>query len=140
MKELGILVMLTALGGGVALAQEPPQPAPKSEMKTESGPPMKREGKARPRKLLAEVTAVDAAAGKLTVKERKGKPVTLSVGADVRIALGGKLSVLSDIEAGDKVRVTYEGRKDAPAIKKILVIKKRTMAKREERPKGAHKP
>ncbi len=140
MKELGILVMLTVLGGGLALAQKPPQPAPESGIKTESAPPVKKGEKPRLRKFLAEVTAVDPAAGKLTVKERKGKPATLLVGADVRIVLGGKPSSLSDIEAGDKVQVMYEGKKDGPVIKKIRVIKKRTAAKREERPKGAQKP
>ena len=59
--------------------------------------------------MKAVVTAVDAAAGTLTVRDAGGAEIALAAGAGTRIKAAGKPATLADLKAGDRVAATYQG-------------------------------
>jgi len=117
MKHVSALAFVLALGVGTSWAAEPAAPAkemPKKEAKA---------AKAAAAKFAGTAESVDAAAGKLTVKDKAGKAMTFTLGADAKVMKGGKKAALADIMAGDSLAVTYEGMADAPVIKSVKVMK-----------------
>ena len=114
MMHIVTMVLAVALGPGLALAQQPaalvsaaPKKAAKTAMNKSSG----------------KVETVDAAMGKLSVKDKKGTVKEFTIGTDVKITRGGKTISLPEIAAGDTVTVSYSGTAAAPEVKGILVAK-----------------
>lgn len=115
MKRVNALAFVLALGAVTAWAGEPAAPA-KKEM-------VKKEAKAAAMKFAGTAESVDAAAGKLTVKDKAGKTMAFTVGADAKVMKAGKKAALADVMAGDSVAVMYEGTADAPVVKSVKVTK-----------------
>lgn len=61
--------------------------------------------------LEGTIKSVDAAKSSLTVTDKGGKDVTVSVNKDAKITLDGKAAKLSDLKAGQHVTVTHEANK-----------------------------
>jgi len=79
------------------------------------------------------VEAVDAAAGKISVKTKKGEVKELAVAADAKIKRGGKVATLAEVMVGDKVsKAAGEEVNGVPTVKKLEVkaAKKEAAAKK----------
>lgn len=100
MRSMMSALLVLGMGTGAALAQKPAA-APKAETK--------KEAKSAVTKFAGAVESVDAAASKLTVKNKKGEAKEFAIGAEVKISKGGKKAALSDIAAGDQVTIASEG-------------------------------
>lgn len=74
---------------------------------------------AKAMKVSGEVTAVDATAKTVTVKDKAGKEVILQIVDSTTIKLGKEAKKLEDIKSGGKVNATYHevsGKMEAKAI------------------------
>lgn len=104
MKTVMAVVAVMALSCGLVCAQGAGKPAEKAA-------PVKKEApakKAKIEKATGEVVSVDAAASKLSVKEKKAaKDFVLT--AETKIVKGGKTITLAEMTVGEKVTVSYEG-------------------------------
>lgn len=110
------------LGLGVAQAQEM-APAKQPEMKKEMKAEKKAVKKAKMNVCKGTVEAVDAAMGKLTVKDSKGMVMEMPIAAETKIMKGGKPAALTDIMVGEKVHVMYEGTMENPMVKSVKIEK-----------------
>lgn len=139
MKKIIIALLVGGFGLGLAHAQDTMAPEKKPEMKKEMKKEMKEEkkhGKKEKTNICkGTVEAVDAAMGKIMVKDAKGMVMTMSIGAETKIMKGGKPAVLADIMLGEKVHVAYEGTMDNPMVKSVKV-EKPPMKKEKEMRKG----
>ncbi len=128
MKDIMMMLAAAVLICGIAIAQQPAgkgsQKVTKSEMKR-----MKGDKKAKLSKFTGTVDAVDAAAGKVTVKDKKGMTMVMPVGADAKIMKAGKAAALSDIKAGDRVHIIYEGDMGRPVVKELTIKDSKFMKK-----------
>ncbi len=90
---------------------------------------------ARLKYVFGEVTAVDATAGTLTVKGKKGE-VTLNTTSKTWMRHGKKKMTLADIKAGDKVSARYstvKGKDVARSIYMRPVAAKKAKAKKTKK-------
>lgn len=115
--------------------------APSAVEKKEAVPTMKVEKKHHAKKtvryhrIVGEVSAVDAGAGTLTVKHRKGE-TAVSLYTKTRIKYGKEKKSLEDIKAGEKVTVRYKeesGKKVATSIYIWHAAKKAKHVKKAEK-------
>lgn len=70
-------------------------------------------------KVSGEVTAVDATAKTVTVKDKAGKEVVLQVVDSTTIKMGKEAKKLEDVKSGAKISATYHdvsGKMEAKAI------------------------
>jgi Cu/Ag efflux protein CusF len=91
------------------------------------------------RRIMGEVTAVDAAAGTITVKHKKGD-VTISVDAKTKIMAGKEKKAIEDVKAGEKVTVKYkeeDGKNVATGVFIKTAAKKAKKAKKAEKKEAA---
>lgn len=71
------------------------------------------------------VTAVDASAGMLTVKDQRGREKDFTIGSNVKIETeSGKTGVLADIKPGDRVSVSYKGKEHVKEVDILRLHKK----------------
>jgi Cu/Ag efflux protein CusF len=71
--------------------------------------------------MTGEVTAVDAAAGKISLKDAKGVVADWTVPADAKVVKPGKKgATLADVAVGDTVTVCYE---EAAGVKTVKSVK-----------------
>jgi Cu/Ag efflux protein CusF len=87
--------------------------------------------------VTGEVTAVDAAAGTLTVKSKK-QEVSLSTESKTVIRMGKEKKTLADITSGEKVKVRYT-EVDGKNMAKSIAIKPETTATSEKTKKKHEK-
>lgn len=140
MKKIAIALLLGGFCAGIAAAQQPQQaPAqpPAKEMKKEGKPEAKKE---HIKMFKGVVEAVDAAAGRLTIKDHKGKKTDFTVAPEVAITKAGKQAALTDIAVGDKVHIAYEGEMNAPLLKSIKVEKPEARKEMKKEMKKESKP
>jgi hypothetical protein len=143
MKNTLIALAVAVAACGLAAAQ-PPQggmEAPKMEQ-AKPGKMDKMDKKEMKKiklnKWKGTVKAVDAAAGKITVTDKKGMTMTMPVTAETKIMKNGKPIAFADLKAGEKVRIMYEGDMKMPMVRKIKVEtpgKKEGMEKMEREEK-----
>jgi hypothetical protein len=117
MKLHHVLVAGLAVGSMV-FAQEEAVPASCAAAKAPAEKAVKKEGV---RKVTGPIVSVDAVAGTLVVKGRKGED-TLTVNDKTVIMVGGNTVALADLKAGSKVKVQYktiEGVKTAARITEV---------------------
>jgi len=81
------------------------------------------------RRLRAPVTAVDAAAGTLTVQAGNG-PLTLVLAAGARVRLPGRTASLQEVVVGDNVEVSYvtNGEGTNVAVEVTIVVRQRQVS------------
>jgi len=104
MKIRALLVSAVSLmvAAGVAVAaQHGAAAAPAA--KTAAAPAAAKKPAVKKVSVSGSVEAVDAAAGKLSVKDKKGAVVELVVAADAKIKRSGKAATLAEVMVGDKV-------------------------------------
>lgn len=96
--------LIAALTAGAALAGNP---APQEPQKTAAAETQR----TKVPRIWAKVESVDAAGGRLKVRERNGKPREFSVSPDARITKGGREEriALSELAKGQHVRLTCDG-------------------------------
>ena len=123
MKKVMIAMLLGGFGLGLAQAQDSAAPAAKTETKKEMKAGKKYEKKEKMNVCKGTVEAVDAAMGKLTVKDSKGMTMVLPIAAETKIMKAGKPAMLADVMVGEKVHVTYEGTMENPMVKAVKVEK-----------------
>lgn len=141
------LVMLFAFTAVSFAAEQEAAPAPAA--KTEKMEKTHHARKAGLHKISGEVAAVDATAGTITVKHKKGD-VTISVDAKTKVKAGKEKKSIEDVKAGEKVTVKYkeeDGKKVATAVyiktakaaKKVKKAEKKQAApmEKQEAPKDA---
>jgi Cu/Ag efflux protein CusF len=125
--SLVIIFAFTAVSFAAEQEAAPAAPAEKME-KTHH---MK---KAHHRRIMGEVTAVDAAAGTITLKHKKGD-VTISVDAKTKIMAGKEKKSIGDVKAGEKVTVKYkeeDGKNVATGVYIKTAAKKAKKAEKKE--------
>ena len=85
--------------------------------------PAKREAAKKPKasKLMGVVTAVDAAAGKLSIKTKKGGAKDFAVAADARIMRGATKATLAEVAVNDEVTVGIETLGDVVTVRRVKV-------------------
>jgi len=136
MKNTLIALAVAVAACGLAAAQ--PMPGMETPAKKEM---MKQDKKEMKKMKLNEwkgtVQAVDAAAGKVTVTDKKGMTMVLPVTAETRIMKAGKAAALADLMAGEKVHIWYEGDMTMPMVRKIKV--KKDGMKKMEKPEPMEK-
>ena len=109
----GLMVAALALSGSVFAADE----APKKEKAAKAEGEKAEKPKAH--SLTGEITALDAAAGTLTVKGKSGEK-SFKAAADAKIVAAEKKdATLADLKVGDKVQVSYVEDGGANIAKKI---------------------
>jgi hypothetical protein len=111
-----ICAMSLALVAGVALAAEQAvAPAAKAASCTK--------GKKAEKSMTCKgvIDSVDAAGGKLAVKNAKAEVVTFTISADVKISINGKKAALADLVAGQDVAVKYCGAAESMVVKSVSV-------------------
>jgi len=133
-----IALLLGGFGVGLARAQAPAAPAKQPEVKKEMKAEKKHEKKEKTNICKGTVEAVDAATGRITVKNAKGMTMTMAIGMEAKITKAGKPAVLADISAGEKVRIVYEGTMENPMAISLKVeqppLKKEKGMKKGGRP------
>lgn len=118
MMRVTAMALTAVLGASLAAAQQPAgAPAQKGAESKPAAP--KKPAKPAMSKYMGTVASVDAAAGKLTVKNKKGEMKEFMIGGEVKITKGGKTAALSEIMAGDSATVSYEGTAEAPMVKSV---------------------
>ncbi len=117
MRKILLALLAGGIGMGVAWAQQPSGKETKKEVRQEMGKA------GRTSACMGVVEAVDAAAGTISVSERKGSVMVLPVTAGAKIMKAGKTAELADIKAGDKVHILYTGTKENPVVKSVMVQK-----------------
>ncbi len=123
MKRIMIALLAGGFGLGLAHAQDSMAPAKKPETKKEMKAGKKHEKKEKVNVCKGTVEAVDAALGRITVKDKKGMSMVMPIAAETRIMKAGKPAALADITVGETVHVIYEGSMGNPLVKSIKVEK-----------------
>jgi Cu/Ag efflux protein CusF len=101
MKQLFIALLLVLVAAPVAFAKE------------------------KAMTIRGEVTAVDATANTVTVKEKHNKEVTLNVTDKTRVMLGKEKKGLADIKAGDEIIAWTTEKEGKPTAKSIRISTKK---------------
>jgi Cu/Ag efflux protein CusF len=97
---VGTLAALLAAGPG--LAQTTKDSTITTKESTTTAPPAEKPSKlSMPHRVTGEVVSADASANTLTVKDSKGKNYTFKADSDAAARL-------SDLKAGDRVKVNYK--------------------------------
>lgn len=139
MKNILIAMGVAVAACGLAAAQQPMggmETPPKEEMMKHDKKEMK---KIKMTEWKGTVQAVDAAAGKITVTDKKGMTMVMPVTAETKIMRGGKMAALADLTAGETVHLWYEGDMNMPMVRKIKV-KKAGMKKERMEKMGKPEP
>lgn len=122
LKTMTWPVLTVAILGAAAFAADTggaaaPQP------QSQSAPAEKPSKRASLSKYSGTVESVDAAANKVSVKNKKGEVKDFTIGADAKLTRGGKAILLSDIAGGDTVTVSYDGSAGGAMAKSVMVAK-----------------
>lgn len=83
-------------------------------------------------RIVGEVSAVDASAGTITVKHKKGE-VTVTVGAKTAIKSGKEKKSIEDVKTGEKVTVRYKKEEGKDVATSVYIWKARKAAKKAEK-------
>lgn len=121
MMRVSVLALVVAFGAGFVQAQAPAAPAKGMAKAAKTEAKAAKAVKAAAMKFAGMAESVDAATGKLSLKDTAGKTMAFTIGADVKIMKGTKKAALADVMAGDSVAVTYEGTAEAPVVKSVKV-------------------
>ena len=110
---LAIAMMMTA---GVVAADDKAMTAPAAK-------PAKKEAAKKPKssKIMGVVTAVDAVAGKLSIKTKKGEAKDFTVAADAHVMKGKTKATLAEVMVNDDVTVGIETLGDVVTVKSVTV-------------------
>ncbi len=119
MRKVMMAAMAVALCAGVAMAEGA-------------------KGGGKKPSVTGEVTAIDATAGKLTIKAAKDAVSEWTVPAGVKVQKPGKKNAtLADVAVGDTITVMYE---EANGVKTVNTIRVRPSRKGHGAPKGHQAP
>ena len=125
------LVMLFAFSAASFAAEQAAAPAPAKKVEKKH-----HVRKATHHRIIGVVTAVDAAAGTITVKHRKAE-IAISVDAKTRVSAGAEKKSINDVKAGENVAVGYKevnGKKVATSVSLLKAKKvKKAMKKAEKK-------
>jgi Cu/Ag efflux protein CusF len=143
-KTIAIIVSLIFVlsFAGLSFAVDKPAVEKKAE-------PVKAEKKAEPvkaapakvKQVTGDVAAVDAKAGTITVKGKKGD-TTVATDAKTKIMMGKDVKAIADVKVGDKVTVKYseaDGKMTAKSVAIKMAEKKAEPAKKAEPVKAEKK-
>lgn len=87
-----------------------------------------------------EVTAVDAEAGKLSVKDEKGEVTEFTIPAEAKVIKAGKKdATLADVAAGDKVKLICSDKDGTKTVVHVKVMDPKKGKKGEKGKKPAAK-
>ncbi|OGW45707.1 MAG: hypothetical protein A2Y66_01285 [Nitrospirae bacterium RBG_13_41_22] len=86
--------------------------------------------KEKPTNITGEIKSLDAKAGTLTVKGKKGE-VTVSVDSKTKIVAGKDVKTFADLKAGERVRVKYQEAEGKNIATKIHIY---TVAAKQKAP------
>jgi len=139
-KTLAIIVSIIFVlsFAGLSFAADKPAVEKKAEpVKAEKKAPVAAEKKAEPAKVkqvTGDVAAVDAKAGTITVKGKKGD-TTVATDAKTKIMMGKDVKAIADVKVGDKVTVKFseaDGKMTAKSVAIKAAEKKAEPAKKAE--------
>ena len=122
MKYRSIFVCAVSMmvAAGVALAAEqaaaPAAPAAKA---APAAPAKAKKPSVKKSTIMGTVEAVDAAANKLSIKDKKGAVKEVAVAADAKIRRANKAATLAELVVGDKVLVKVEETDGVVTAKKV---------------------
>lgn len=117
--KLSVAALSVMLAGGVALAQAPAAPA--KPVNKPAPAAVKKEVKPAVVKFQGTVEAVDSAANKLSVKNKKGEVKEFVLAAGTMLTKHGKKIAIAEVAAGDMAAVTSHG----ADVKSIAVTAKK---------------
>jgi len=146
-KTLAIIVSIIFVlsFAGLSFAADKPAVEKKAEpVKAEKKAPVAAEKKAEPAKVkqvTGDVAAVDAKAGTITVKGKKGD-TTVATDAKTKIMMGKDVKAIADVKVGDKVTVKFseaDGKMTAKSVAIKAAEKKAEPAKKAEPVKAEKK-
>ena len=106
MRKILVTVMAVMVSAGVALA----------------GSTSKGKSCAKMPSITGEVTAVDTAAGKISIKDPKGNVTEWLVAPDAKVMVsvkGKKTATLADVAVGDAVTLCYEETNGVKTVKSV---------------------
>ncbi|MEJ2007007.1 MAG: hypothetical protein P8Z30_02440 [Acidobacteriota bacterium] len=126
------LVMMFAFTAVSFAAEQEAAPAPAK--KVEKTHHMKKA--VHHRRIVGEVAAVDAAAGTITVKHKKGE-ITVTVYARTRIRTGKEKKSIEDVKTGEKVTVRYKEEEGKNVATGVYIWKAAKKAKKAEKKEAA---
>ena len=87
-------------------------------------------------RIAGEVTAVDAAAGTITVKHKKGE-VTFTVNDKTGFKAGKEKKSIEDVKAGEKVTVRYKKEEGKDVATSVYIWKAKKAEKKAEKKEAA---
>ncbi len=73
-------------------------------------------------KMTATVQSVDQAANTITVQDEQGMTRVLTIGSGIKMTRDGKDVMLSDLQPGERLQVSYTGSASSPTVEKIKVM------------------
>ena len=129
MKKVALCIAVLGLFACSFVIAQPATPPQGGKVKTEV---KKMVQKVVLPKVIGEVTAVDATANTITIKEKSGNEITFGVDSKAKITKGNKPMALADITANMSVKVTYKEEN----AQKIAVAIQEIKLKKAEKPKG----
>jgi len=127
-KKIIIMGLLVAFTAGATFAAAPAST-------TGSGPAAKNaKGPTQAMKRFTGfVASVDATAGKLAVKEGKGKVMDFAVNETTVLKRGGKVIKIADIAVGDRIMIRYSEVDGKAVIRMAMLVGPRKAAKPAEK-------
>jgi len=119
-SRLLVSVVSFVVASGVVIAAEQAA-APEAKPVAAATAPVKK-AKVEKVSVSGTVEAVDAAAGKLSIKDKKGMVKELMVAVDAKIKRAGKVATLAEVLVGDRVASAKgEVVNGVPTLKKLEV-------------------
>jgi hypothetical protein len=114
------------MGAGAAMAED------KAMTAAPAAKPAKKEASKKPKTahVMGVVTAIDAAAGKLSLKNKKGEMKDFMFAADVKVMKGTAKAAVADIMVNDEVTVATETMGDVVTVKSIKISAPKKAAKK----------
>lgn len=119
-----VLSVLFALSiAGLSFAEEKAAPAaPAPAEKKAAAPAAKKTEKMKTKNFTGDITAVDAAAGTITLKD-KDTELTVATTAKTHVRLKNEKKSVSDLKVGDKVEVRYRTKGDKNTALRVVIMK-----------------
>jgi thioredoxin-dependent peroxiredoxin len=148
-KTIAIIVSLIFVLSFAGLSFAADKPAAEKKAEPAKAAPAAAEKKAEPAKaapakvkqVTGDVAAVDAKAGTITVKGKKGD-TTVATDAKTKIMMGKDVKAIADVKVGDKVTVKFseaDGKMTAKSVAIKAAEKKAEPAKKAEPVKAEKK-
>ena len=128
-KTIAIIVSLIFVLSFAGLSFAADKPAAEKKAEPVKAAPVK------VKQVTGDVTAVDAKAGTITVKGKKGD-TTVATDAKTKIMMGKDVKALADVKVGDKVMVKFseaDGKMTAKSVAIKSAEKKAEPAKTEKK-------